>query len=68
MSKLNTGRRNALPLSSFALPGRRYPIEDPGHARAALSRGAQHASPNELATIRQKVRRRYPGIKVSGNG
>jgi hypothetical protein len=65
MTKLTTGRRNALPESTFALPGRRYPIEDANHARNALARAAQHATPAEAATIRRKVHARYPGIGKS---
>jgi hypothetical protein len=55
-----------LPASDFALPGGRYPIEDASHARNALARAAQHASPSEQATIRRKVKARFPGIKVHG--
>ena len=42
---LTTKKRKALPTSTFALPGRRYPINDPNHARAALSRASANASP-----------------------
>jgi hypothetical protein len=60
---LDAARRNRLAGSSFALPGRRYPINDPNHARNALARGAQNASPDELARIRAAVHAKYPGIK-----
>lgn len=62
MTKLTTGRRNALPESTFALPGRRYPIEDANHARNALARVSQHGSSAEKATVRAKVHAKYPGI------
>lgn len=62
---LSSDARNDLKDSDFALPGRRYPIHDEAHARNALARGAQHATPEELATIRRKVKSRYPGIDVS---
>lgn len=62
MAKLNAAKRNALASGSFALPGRRYPIEDKNHARNALARAAQHATPAEQATIRRKVHQKYPGI------
>jgi hypothetical protein len=72
MAKITTSRRNALPSSDFALPGKgegskgkgagSYPIPDAAHARNALARGAQHASPSELATIKRKVHARFPGI------
>ena len=39
-----------------------YPIPDAAHARNALARGAQHASPAELATIKRKVHERFPSI------
>lgn len=75
MAILNAAKRKALPSSSFALPGQgkgpsgkgagSYPINDAAHARAALSRGAQHASPAQLATIRRKVSAKFPSIKLS---
>ena len=66
MSKLSTAARNRLPDSAFSGPGRSYPIEDEGHAKAALSRAAHNASPGLEATIKAKVRRRYPNMKVEG--
>ena len=69
--------RRALPDSKFALPGKgegpqgkgpgSYPIDTPGRARAALSYGSRFASPAQLATIRRKVKARYPSISVSGS-
>jgi hypothetical protein len=66
MAKLTSSTRKALPGSAFALPGRRYPIEDASHARNALSRAAANASPAEQATIRRKVKARYRNIIVGG--
>ena len=69
MAVLTTKKRNQLPSSTFALPEqRKYPLDTPGRARNALSRGAQNASHEQLATIKAKVRRKYPGIKVGGEG
>lgn len=65
MGKLTAAARRRLPKSAFALPGGRYPINDPGHARAALSRGAHNATPAEMAKIRAAVHRKFPGIKLS---
>ena len=75
MAKLTAARRNALPKGDFALPGKgagkngkgsgAYPIDTPGRARAALSRGAHNASPAEQATIRRKVHEKYPSMKVA---
>ena len=65
MAKLTTASRNALPASTFAGPGRSYPIPDASHARNALARASQFASPNLKAKIRSKVRAKFPQIKLS---
>lgn len=62
MAKLTTKARKEIPAGSFALPGRRYPIEDRGHAKAALSRVSANGSPAEKAKVRAAVHRKYPGI------
>jgi hypothetical protein len=36
MAKLTTAARNNLPASTFAGPGRSFPIPDKNHAKAAL--------------------------------
>lgn len=51
---------------NFALPGRRYPIQDAAHARNALARIAQHGTPEEQATVKAKVEKKYPGIEQGG--
>lgn len=66
MSKLTSAGRKALKPSQFALPGGRYPINDPNHARNALSRAAQNATPDEEATIRAKVHAKFPQIGSAG--
>lgn len=73
---LNMKEREKLPKKDFALPGKgkgkegkgsgSYPIDTPGRARAALSRGAANASPKEDAEIKRKVERKYPEMKVAG--
>jgi hypothetical protein len=68
MAKLSSKRRNALPAKSFAGPDRSYPIEDPGHARNALARASQHASPELQKKIRAKVHKKYPGIAMKMDG
>lgn len=68
MTKLTAAARRKIPAKDFALGKGHYPIEDEGHARAALSMGAQHASPGQLATIKRKVHAKYPGIKVAKSG
>lgn len=65
MAKLTTKGRNAIKAKNFALPGRRYPIEDPAHARNALARVSQFGTPAEKAEVRAKVRSKYPGIGVA---
>lgn len=62
MAKLTAAKRNSLPSSVFALPGRRYPIEDKSHARNALSRVSQNGSSEEKSKVRAAVHRKYPGI------
>jgi len=62
MARLTTKRRNSLPGGDFALPGRRYPIEDKNHARNALARVAQHGDAEEKAEVRRKVHAKFPGI------
>jgi hypothetical protein len=74
---ITTAQRKALPSGDFALPGKgkgaggkgpgSYPIDTPARARNALARGAQHASPSELATIKRKVHAKYPGIGQGGD-
>jgi hypothetical protein len=64
VTKLTTERRDEIPGGDFALPGRRFPIHDANHARAALSM-AHNASPAEQAEIRAKVHARYPDIGQS---
>jgi hypothetical protein len=60
MAKLSSRGRKRLKKTSFALPGRRYPIHDRAHARNALARVAQHGSRSEQARVRAAVHRKYP--------
>lgn len=64
MAKLTTKARKAIPSKSFALPGRKYPIEDKAHARNALARASQFASAAQKKKIIAKVHRKFPGIKM----
>ncbi len=64
MAKLAEKTRKKMPSKEFALPGKRkYPIEDKSHARNALARASQHATPAEKKTIRRKVAKKFPGIE-----
>ncbi len=60
--KLTAKARKHIKAKNFALPGRRYPIEDAGHARNALSRVSGNGTPAEKAKVRRAVHRKYPGI------
>lgn len=62
MGLLTTKKRNALPSKDFAIAGRRYPVEDPNHARNALARVAQHGSESEKEEVKRKVHAKFPGI------
>ena len=66
MAKLTAKKRGSLAAGEFAGPDRSYPIEDASHARNALARASQHASPELQAKIKAKVRRKYPNIHVEG--
>lgn len=65
MSKLSTQQRKNLPTKSFAGPKRSYPINDPNHARNALSRVSQNGSPELKAKVRAAVQKKYPEIAVN---
>jgi len=62
MAKLTTEARKKIPGGDFALPGRRYPVEDKAHARNALARVSQFGSSEEKAKVRAKVHSKYPEI------
>lgn len=64
--KLTAAARRRIPTTQFALPNRRYPIEDASHARNALSRVSQYGTPAEKARVRKKVHAKYPGIGGKG--
>jgi hypothetical protein len=66
MARLTSRGRKRMKAKQFALPGKRYPISDAAHARNALARVAQNGTPAEKATVRRKVKARFPGIAVSG--
>lgn len=66
MAVLTTKERKDLTSEKYALPKqRKYPIPDAVHARNALARAAQAASPHQRAIIRRNVHRLYPHIKIS---
>jgi hypothetical protein len=66
--KLTAKAREHIKTKNFAGPDRSYPIEDPGHARNALSRVAQHGTPEVKKEVRAKVHAKYPGIGKKAGG
>lgn len=61
---LTADKRNKLPDSAFALPGRKYPIDTPERARSALSRVEQFGSDSDKAKVKAAVKKRYPNMKT----
>jgi hypothetical protein len=66
MAKLTKKKRDKLPEKDFAVKGRKYPVMDKGHAKAALSRVAHNGTSTEKAEVKKKVHAKFPGMKVSG--
>ena len=75
MGKLTAADRKKLPPSDFARPGKgkgkngkgagAFPIEDRGHAKAALSRASAKGGQVEKE-VKAKVAKRYPGLEKKG--
>jgi hypothetical protein len=65
MAVLTDTRRDNLSDDDFALPGRRFPIENKLHARAALDMAHRGTTPEEAAQVRSAVYKRYPDMKPS---
>jgi len=65
MARLTGKERDKLPAKDFAGPDRSYPIQDMSHARNALARVSQYGYPELKKQVREKVKRKYPGIDVS---
>ncbi len=62
--KLTTTKRNSLPKSTFALPGKRkYPISDRTHAINALARASQSGSSSIEKAVKAKVNSKYPSLE-----
>jgi hypothetical protein len=62
MATLTAKGRARIKPSNFALPGKRYPIQDASHARAALSMVAKNGTPAEAAKVKAAVHKKYPSI------
>ena len=63
MALLTASQRRRMPQGEYALPGKRFPINDRNHAEAALS-GASRAlhagniSESQAATVRAKAKKK----------
>jgi len=58
MAKLTSAKRNALPGSVFALPGRKFPINDLNHAKNAKARAA-HIGGSVQKRVDAKVKAKF---------
>jgi hypothetical protein len=61
MANLTAGKRKSMPASQFAASGKRFPINDPTHARLAISGAtrserAGNISPSTAASIKAQAR------------
>jgi len=61
MAKLSAGKRKSMPKSQFAGPNRSFPVNDPNHARLAISGAtrserAGNISPAMESKIKAKAR------------
>jgi hypothetical protein len=68
MAKLTTAKRNALPSSTFAGPGRSYPIPDKSHAANAKARATQQMKAGNLSPSARTVIDRKANAKLHGKG
>lgn len=73
MAKLDAEKRARLPSQAFALPGRRFPINDAEHARLALAMvgRSQHAgnlSAAEAAKVRSRARAKLHHPRFGSRG
>lgn len=63
MARLTAASRKALPRSAFVFPRtRKYPIQDRGHARAALAYARRNGVYPRVAAA---VRSRFPGMGLA---
>lgn len=67
MSRLTAKARRKLPTSTFAGPGRSFPIPDKGHAKAALGR-INNAPPSARPHIREMAEKKLHEPKKMAKG
>lgn len=63
MAKLTAAKRNKLPAKDFAGPDRSYPVQDMGHAKAAIGRVSEFGTESLKAAVRAKVHKKFPSLK-----
>jgi hypothetical protein len=72
MARLTYSERKGMKSSEFAAPQLRkggkggYPDEDRGHARAALQRASEFASPKVEAQVERNVHKKFPDMEIKG--
>lgn len=54
MAKLSSSARKALPKSSFAGPGRSYPVPDRGHAIAAKEQATRAVKAGRMSKAQER--------------
>ena len=62
MGKLTARGRKQIKTKNFALAGRKFPIHDRAHAKAALSMVGAHGTAEEKRKVRAAVHRKYPTL------
>lgn len=62
MAVLTAASRKKIKPSKFAVPGRKYPIQDISHARNAMSRVRQYGTAAERKQVYSAVAKAYPGL------
>lgn len=76
MAKLTAAQRHRLAqtassrASNFGFPSKApgsgsYPIHDVVHARSALSYGSRFLSPTAYASLKRKIKKKYPAMAIS---
>lgn len=59
-----TGKGKTPESSDYALPGRKYLIDSPAHARSALIQAERFGKAGEAAKVKAAVSKRYPDLKT----
>jgi hypothetical protein len=68
MAELTTKGRNSLASSVFALPGRRFPVNDRAHAANAKARATQGVKAGTLSPEQAAIVRRKANAKLGKKG